>query len=317
MERNQTVLFMGTPEFARASLEALEKSGYQVIGCFTNPDKPAGRGMKVKYSPVKEYAISKDIPIYQPVKLRNNQEVIQMIQELKPDVIAVVAYGKILPKEILEIPKYGCVNVHSSLLPSYRGAAPMQWAIINGEEKTGVTTMLMDVGMDTGDILLKEEIRIQEEDNLETIHDQLKQIGANLLVKTLDELFKGNIVPMKQGENYSMAPMITRETTHLDFHKKGRELFNLVRGLSPSPGTFIKHPSGKIFKVYQIEYVVKENTGNFKNGEVIELTKQSFGIQCQDGYIRIKWIQPENSKRMEVKSFLAGNKDIKIGDIFE
>ena len=184
---------MGTPEFARESLKILYEAGYNIVACFTNPDKPSGRGMKIKYSAVKEYALEKNIPIYQPKKLRNNEEIIEKLKELKPDFIAVVAYGKILPKEILDIPKYGCVNVHGSLLPKYRGAAPMQWALINGEEKTGITTMFMDVGMDTGDMLLKEELEIKDDYNLEDLHDKLMVIGGNLLVKTLDKIVDGTI----------------------------------------------------------------------------------------------------------------------------
>ena len=313
MRKNIKVLFMGTPEFAKVSFEKLYESGYDIVGCYTNPDKPAGRGMKLKYSPVKEYAISKDIPVFQPVKVRNNEEVIENIKSLKPDVIAVVAYGKILPKEILDIPTYGSVNVHSSLLPKYRGSAPMQWAIINGETKTGVTTMLMDVGMDTGDMLLKEEIDILDTDNLETIHDKLMVIGGDLLVETLDKLVDGSITREKQGEEFSLAPMINRETTHIDFNKKAREIFNFVRGLSPYPGTYMKREDGKVYKVFEVSYTEKEVSG--KNGEVIHVSKDSLEIKCEDGSINIKTIQPENSKRMDIVAFLQGNK-INLGDIF-
>lgn len=314
MRKDIRVLFMGTPEFAKTSFEKLYESGYNIVGCYTNPDKPAGRGMKLQYSPVKEYAISKNIPVYQPVKVRNNNEVVNEIRNLNPDVIAVVAYGKILPKEILDIPKYGCVNVHSSLLPKYRGSAPMQWAIINGESKTGVTTMLMDIGMDTGDMLLKEEIDILETDNLETIHDKLMVIGGNLLVETLDKLVNGTIVREKQGNDFSLAPMINRETTHIDFNKNGREIFNFVRGLSPYPGTFMKKEDGKVVKVFEVSYEIKECLG--KNGEVINVTKNTLEIKCNDGSIHILRVQPENSKRMEIVAFLQGNK-IKLGDMFK
>ena len=313
MRKDIKVLFMGTPEFAKTSFEKLYESGYNIVGCYTNPDKPAGRGMKMKFSPVKEYAISKNIPVFQPVKVKNNEEVINEIKELNPDVIAVVAYGKILPKEILDIPRFGCVNVHSSLLPKYRGSAPMQWAIINGEEKTGVTTMLMDIGMDTGDMLLKEEITIEDSDNLETIHDKLMVIGGDLLVKTLDKLVDGTIVKEKQGSEFSLAPMINRETTHIDFNKEARQIFNFVRGLSPYPGTFMQREDGKIYKVFEIEY--QEIAINGKNGEVIEVAKDTLKIKCNDGYIKIKTIQPENSKRMDIQAFLQGNK-INLGDLF-
>lgn len=313
MRENIKVLFMGTPEFAKTSLKKLCDCDFNVIGCYTNPDKPAGRGMKLKYSPVKEYAISKNIPVYQPGKVRNNTEVIEQIKNLNPDIIAVVAYGKILPKEILDVPKYGCVNVHSSLLPKYRGSAPMQWAIINGEEKTGVTTMLMDEGMDTGDMLLKEEIDILDSDNLETIHDKLMNIGADLLVKTIDKLVEGTIKRTKQTGDFSMAPMIHRDTTHIDFNKNAREIFNFVRGLSPYPGTYMQRSDKKIFKVYEVEYFEEEKEGI--NGQAVTVTKDTLEIKCNDGYIKIKTIQPENSKKMDIIPFLQGNK-ISLGDIF-
>ena len=313
MKNNLRVVFMGTPDFAAESLKKLVESNYNIVGCFTNPDKPSGRGMKITMSDVKKYAIEKNIPVFQPIKVKNNEEVINEIKGLNPDVIAVVAYGKILPKEILDIPRFGCVNVHSSLLPKYRGSAPMQWAIINGEEKTGVTTMLMDIGMDTGDMLLKEEIAIEDSDNLETIHDKLMVIGGDLLVETLDKLVDGTIVKEKQGSEFSLAPMINRETTHIDFNKEARQIFNFVRGLSPYPGTFMKREDGKIYKVFEIEY--QEIAINGKNGEVIEVAKDTLKIKCNDGYIKIKTIQPENSKRMDIQAFLQGNK-INLGDLF-
>ena len=309
MRKDIKVVFMGTPEFARESLKILYESGYNVIACFTNPDKPSGRGMRIKYSAVKEYALEKNIPIYQPKKLRNNDEVINLIKDLKPDFIAVVAYGKILPKEILDIPKYGCVNVHGSLLPKYRGAAPMQWALINGEEKTGITTMFMDVGMDTGDMLLKEEIDIKDEYNLEDIHDKLMVIGGNLLVKTLDKIVDGTIVRKKQPEKGTYAPMITKDMTKIDFNKKPREIFNFVRGLSPFPGTYMKLEDGRKFKVYDVGYVEdKKINKEIKNGDILFMSKDALYIRCTDGYISIKQIQPENSKRMDVKAFMAGNR---------
>lgn len=316
MRKDIKVVFMGTPEFAKESLKSLVESGYNVVACLTNPDKPAGRGMKLKPSAVKEYSLENNIPVYQPTKVRNNIEILEILKSYEPDFIAVVAYGKILPKEILDIPKYGCINVHGSLLPKYRGAAPMQWAIINGEEKTGITTMYMDIGMDTGDMLLKEEIPILETDNLETIHDKLMVIGGNLLVKTLDGILDNSIKRIKQPDDYTIAPMLNKEMTKIDFNKKGREIFNFVRGLSPFPGTYMTTIGGDIFKVYEVSYTLDNDSyKNYKNGEVVYISKDKLNIKCSDGIISILKIQPQNSKRMSIQAFLAGNK-INLGEIF-
>lgn len=317
MRKDIKVIFMGTPDFAKESLKSLVKSGYNVVACLTNPDKPSGRGMKLKPSAVKEYAIENNIPVYQPVKVKNNIEIQEVIKSYNPDFIAVVAYGKILPKEILDIPKYGCINVHGSLLPKYRGAAPMQWAIINGEKKTGITTMYMDIGMDTGDMLLKEEIEILDSDNLESIHDKLMIIGGNLLVKTLDGILDNSITRVKQPDNFTIAPMLNKEMTKIDFNKNGREVFNFVRGLSPFPGTYMTHRDGRSFKVYKVGYILNNELvkNNQINGEVIYISKDKLYIKCNDGVVSILEIQPQNSKRMNIQAFLAGNK-IKLGDIF-
>lgn len=309
MRKNIKVVFMGTPEFARESLKGLYEAGFNVVGCYTNPDKPSGRGMKLKASAVKEYALEKNIPVFQPKKLRKNDEVLEQLKELNPDVIAVVAYGKILPREILELPKYGCINVHGSLLPKYRGAAPMQWALINGEEKTGITTMFMDVGMDTGDMLLKEEIEIKDEYNLESIHDILMQIGSKLLVETIDKVVDGTIVRIPQPEEGTNAPMITREMTKIDFSKKPREIFNFVRGLSPFPGTYMELEDGRKFKVFDVDYIEDESIDStVEPGDILLMSKDSLYIRCKNGYIMVKQIQPENSKRMDIKAFMAGNR---------
>lgn len=309
MRKDIKVVFMGTPEFARESLKGLYEAGFNVVGCYTNPDKPSGRGMKLKASAVKEYALEKNIPVFQPKKLRKNDEVLEQLKELNPDVIAVVAYGKILPREILELPKYGCINVHGSLLPKYRGAAPMQWALINGEEKTGITTMFMDVGMDTGDMLLKEEIEIKDEYNLESIHDILMQIGSKLLVETIDKVVDGTIVRIPQPEEGTSAPMITREMTKIDFSKKPREIFNFVRGLSPFPGTYMELEDGRKFKVFDVDYIEDESIDStVEPGDILLMSKDSLYIRCKNGYIMVKQIQPENSKRMDIKAFMAGNR---------
>lgn len=309
MRKDIKVVFMGTPEFARESLKELYEAGFNIVGCFTNPDKPSGRGMKLKASAVKEYAIDKKIPVYQPKKVRKNEEVLEILKKLNPDVIAVVAYGKILPKEILDLPKYGCINVHGSLLPKYRGAAPMQWSIINGEKTTGITTMFMDVGMDTGDMLLKEEIEIKDEYNLEDIHDKLMVIGAKLLVETIDKVIDGTIVRIPQPEEGTIAPMITREMTKIDFNKNSRDIFNFVRGLSPFPGTYMELEDGRKFKVFDVDYKEDDTIDKtVESGDILLMSKDSLYIRCNDGYVIINQIQPENSKRMDIKAFMAGNR---------
>ncbi len=317
MRNNKKIVFMGTPEFASASLEALIESGYDVVACVTNIDKPSGRGMKLKSSPVKDCAILHNIPVYQPKKMRKNPEIVEILKSLQPDFFVVVAYGKILPQEVLNIPKIGSINVHASLLPKYRGSAPMQWAIMNGETKTGITTMFMDAGMDTGDILLKEEITIGRDDNLGTIHDKLMNIGASLIVKTLDGIVDGTIKREKQGNDFTMAPMIDREMTKIDFNKTSKEIFNFVRGLSPFPGTFMKCNNGQIYKVFSVEEIEAGKKEEIKqNGEIVYISKDKLYIKCSDGYISILEIQPQNSKRMDIKSFLAGNR-INIENKFE
>ena len=310
MRKDTKVVFMGTPEFAAESLKELVESGYNVVAVFTNPDKPSGRGMKLKASAVKEYALSQNIPVYQPKKVRNNEEVLNILNDLKPDFLAVVAYGKILPQEVLDIPRLGAINVHGSLLPKYRGSAPMQWAIINGEKVTGITTMYMDAGMDTGDMLLKEEIEIKEEYNLEDVHDKLMVIGANLLVKTLDGIVEGKIQRIKQDDSLTTsAPMISKEMTKIDFNKTSREIFNFVRGLNPFPGTFMISDNGKTYKVSKVTpFEDKTIDEGVENGDIFLMSKDALYIKCKDGYVSIDIIQPENSKKMDIKSFMNGNK---------
>ena len=310
MREDVKVVFMGTPEFAAESLKKLVESGYNVVAVFTNPDKPSGRGMKLKASAVKEYAISKNIPVYQPKKVRNNEEVLNILKDIAPDFLTVVAYGKILPQEVLDIPRLGAINVHGSLLPKYRGSAPMQWSIINGEKVTGITTMYMDAGMDTGDMLLKEEIEIKDEYNLEDVHDKLMVIGADLLVKTLDGLVEGSIERIKQDDSLATsAPMISKEMTKIDFNKNSREIFNFVRGLNPFPGTYMVSDNGKTYKVAKVTPFEDNSIDKgVKNGDILLMSKDALYIKCNDGYVSIDIIQPENSKKMDIKAFMNGNK---------
>lgn len=324
------ILFMGTPDFAAESLKSLVEAKYNIIGVVTNPDKPKGRGMKMVSSPVKEYAQEHGVKIYQPLKVKNNNEFINEIKELKPDIICVVAYGKILPKEILEIPPYGCINVHGSLLPEYRGAAPIQWAVLNGDKKTGITTMYMDEGMDTGDMILKEEVEIGENETTGELWDKLSLIGGNLLVETIKQIENGTAKRTKQPENFTMAPMLSKEMAKINWeNKSAQEIKNLVRGLNPIMGaySYVQDKKIKLWKVdvITLEELIKENKEleeyktnvmKVESGTVLfSNPKQGLYIKANNGIISVQEIQGENSRRMEIKEFLRGN-TIEAGSIF-
>lgn len=314
------VLFMGTPDFAKESLESLYNAGYNIIGIVTNPDKPKGRGMKMIASPVKEFGLEKDIPVYQPLKIRNNDSFIDEMKNLNPDVICVVAYGKILPKEILEIPKLGCINVHGSLLPKYRGAAPIQWAVINGEKQTGITTMYMDIGMDTGDMILKEVVDIGEDETTGELWERLSKIGGNLLVNTLKLIESGNAPREKQGDDFTIAPMLEKEMAQINWNEKtALEIKNLVRGLNPIMGayTYINSKKIKLWKVnvlsneefIGLNFVSDLNLDNVNNGDVIVANdKQGLFLKAKDAVIEAIEIQVEGSKKMNAKDYLRGHK---------
>ena len=308
------IVFMGTPDFARDSLEAIYNAGHEVIGVVTNPDRPKGRGMKMIPSPVKEFAIEKNLKIYQPEKVKKNTEFIEEIKILNPDVICVVAYGKILPKEILEIPKKGCINVHGSLLPKYRGAAPIQWAVLNGDKETGVTTMYMDEGMDTGDMILKEKIQIGENETTGELWERLSKIGGGLLVKTLNEIEKGTAPREKQGDDFSIAPMLDKKMAKIDWNKQTAEqIKNLVRGLNPIMGayTFLNDKKIKFWKVEIANNIGydEENVKIIKNGTVlISDPRDGVFIKTEQGILQVLEIQGENAKRMKIQDFLRGNK---------
>ena len=306
------IVFMGTPDFSKESLEAVYKAGHEIIGVVTNPDRPKGRGMKMVATPVKEFAISKNLEIYQPEKVRNNIEFIDKIKSLEPDVICVVAYGKILPKEILDIPRLGCINVHASLLPKYRGAAPIQWAVINGDKTTGITTMYMDVGMDTGDMILKEEVEIGQNETMGELWDRLSKIGGQLLVETLEQIEKGSAPRIPQGDDFTMAPMLDKEMSKIDWNDKTAiEIKNLVRGLDPIMGTY-SYLDGKKIKFWKVD-IAEDVDSSDENGTVIKADcKDGLYIKAKDGVIKVLEIQGENAKRMSVQDFLRGNK-IEIG----
>ena len=316
------ILFMGTPDFAQESLKSIYDAGFEIIGVVTNPDKPKGRGMKLAYSPVKEYALEKNLKIYQPIKIRNNTEFLDEIRTLAPDVICVVAYGKILPKEILEIPKLGCINVHGSLLPKYRGAAPIQWAVLNGEKITGITTMYMDEGMDTGDMILKEEVEIGPEETTGELWQKLSKLGGEILVKTLKLIEEGKAPREKQTEEATLAPMLNKEMALIDWENSdANKIHNLIRGLNPIMGAY-SYIDGKKIKFWKSKVLTKEEFFSYKTefeeyeakfnnlvpGTIlIADDKDGLYIKANCGVLKILEIQGENAKRMPTADFLRGN----------
>lgn len=314
---------MGTPDFARESLEAVYNAKHNIIGVVTNVDKPKGRGMKMVASPVKEFALEKNIKVYQPEKVRKNEEFIEEVKKLNPDVICVVAYGKILPKEILEIPRLGSINVHGSLLPKYRGAAPIQWAVLNGDKKTGITTMYMGEGMDTGDMILKQEVEIGENETTGELWERLSKVGAELLVKTLEQIENGTAPREKQGDDFSLAPMLNKEMSKIDWENKTAiEIKNLVRGLNPIMGAY-SFLEGKKIKFWKVESLTdeelflkfpdlkkyEEKFNELYPGTILfSDAKTGLYIKTIDGNIKVIEIQGENAKKMDISDFLRGNK---------
>ena len=308
------IVFMGTPDFARDSLKALVEAGHNIKLVVTNPDKPKGRGMKMIASDVKIYAEEHNLKVVQPLRVKNNPEFVQELKEINPDIICVVAYGKIIPKEILDIPKYGCINVHGSLLPKYRGAAPIQWAVLNGDKETGITTMFMDEGMDTGDMILKEVVKIEEDETTGELWDRLSLIGGKLLIKTIEQIENNTFKREKQPDEFTIAPMLKKEIAKIDWdNKTSQELKNLIRGLNPFMGayTYLKDKKIKLWKVEKLDLKC-----NAEQGEVIASSnKEGLVIATVDGAISVLEIQGENSKKMSISDYLRGNA-IAIGDKF-
>lgn len=296
------LVFMGTPDFAVPALEALIAAGHTVCGVFCQPDKPKGRGHKLTFPPVKEAALAHQIPVYQPTSVKNG-EALEILRELQPDCIVVVAYGKLLPEEILQLPPRGCVNIHASLLPHYRGAAPIQWAVLNGDPVTGVTTMLMDVGMDTGDILLTREFPIPEDMTSGELFDALAPLGGRLIVDTLTGLEQGTICPVPQDHSRAThAPMLDRSLSQLDFTATAKELHNRIRGLNPWPSA--KITVGDITMKVHASQVMGHYNG--QPGEVME--QKELVICCGDGIgLRLTQVQPDGSRRMSDCDLLRGH----------
>lgn len=297
------IVFMGTPEFAVPSLKKLIEN-HDVKCVFTQPDKPKGRGKKMTYSEVKEEALKHDIQIYQPIKLKDDKELIEKLKIINPDFIIVVAFGQILTKEILDIPKYGCINLHASLLPMYRGAAPLNWAIIQGEKITGNTTMLMDVGLDTGDMLLKEEVIITKNMTCGELHDILSISGAELLLKTIEGVVNKTIIPEKQPQETFYAKMLDKELAHISWDKTADEIHNLVRGLNPWPIAYSNY-KGDRMKIYETE-VLKEDSHK-KSGTIINVDKEGIKVACKEGCLLIKKIQFPNGKPLTIEQYINGH----------
>ena len=306
------IVFMGTPDFAVPTLDMLYKSGHNVQAVFTQPDKPKGRGYKLTPPPVKVLALEHDTPVYQPKSLKTDgEEYVKIIEDLQPDCIVVAAYGKILPKSVLDIPKYGCVNVHGSLLPKYRGAGPIQWAVLNDEKETGITTMLMGEGLDTGDMLLKKATPIGENETAAELFDRLADMGAELLIETLDKLEKGEVTPQKQNEKLaSYAPMLSKDMCMIDFNEPVRRVHKKICGLSDWPCA-VTMLCGKRLKVYRSEIVSDKPCGK-ECGEIVD--EKNFSVACSDGVIRFTEIQAEGSKRMKTEDYLRG-KPVKAGTV--
>ena len=294
-------VFMGTPEFAVPTLQALIDH-HEVLAVVTQPDKQRGRGKKMQFPPVKEKAVEYDIPVYQPQRARD-EEFIEELKNLNPDVIVVVAYGQILPESILNIPKYGCINVHGSLLPKYRGAAPIQWAVIDGEKESGVTTMMMDVGLDTGDMLEQKAIPLDEKETGGSLFDKLSALGGSMILSTLKGLEDGTITRTPQGESEtSYAKMLTKEMGHIDWTKDAASIERLVRGLNPWPSAYTSY-AGKTMKIWAAD--VADLPGERTPGK-IHVTKNQLFVETGDGVLDVKELQLEGKKRMDTASFLRG-----------
>ncbi|MDE6602278.1 MAG: methionyl-tRNA formyltransferase [Lachnospiraceae bacterium] len=335
------VVFMGTPDFAVGALEALIESGHQVAAVVTQPDKPKGRGREVQMTPVKMCALKHGVPVFQPVKIKE-PEAVEMLRGYEADIFVVAAFGQILSEEILEMPKYGCVNIHASLLPKYRGAGPIQWAIINGEKITGVTIMRMDKGLDTGDMLFKREVEIASDETADTLHDKLAAAGARLIVEALEKIGAGDVTPVKQDDEDSCyAKMLHKSMGKIDWRMEAGKLDCLIRGLISWPGASTVY-QGKTLKIWQEEVVPEQESAaletlpgqkeegcagngqpgqgkeclirNASPGTVVRVDKEAFYVQTGMGVLKILAVQPEGKKRMAVKDFLLGY-PVKPGDV--
>ena len=311
MLKDLKVVFMGTPDFCVPILESLIEN-CNVIGVVTQPDKEVGRKKEIKFSPIKEVALKNNLKIFQPIKIKTNY---QDILDLNPDIIITCAYGQIIPKAILDYPKYGCINVHASLLPKLRGGAPIHHAIIDGYNETGITIMYMDEGMDSGDIIEQSVTKIEDFDTVETLHDRLSLMGKNLLIKTLPSIIDGTNKRIKQDEkDVTFGYNIKREEELIDFNKTSREVFNHIRGLNPFPGGYFIL-NNKVVKVYKVNEINDNKYQDKENGEIVKIDKESFYIKVIDGLIQVLEIKFEGKKKMKVQDFLNGNQNNLLGII--
>lgn len=300
------ILFWGTGEFAVPALNAISKSGYDIVGVVTQPDRPSGRGRKAIISPVKQAAIDKKLTIYQPEKVRS-PDFVDLVRRISPDLSIVASFGQIIPQSILDIPKLGNINIHGSLLPKYRGAAPIHYALFNGDEITGVTTMLMDAGLDTGPILLSEEVPIGESDDRGSLEAKLASTGAELIIKTIDGLVNGNLSPIPQDDTKATyAPSISKDECKIDWSKPAQEIVNKIRGLSPKPGAYTILTDGTILKIWKAEAI--EGQGNLNYGSVYRVSPSGIAISAGNGTVLLREIQPENRKRMTASEYARGYK---------
>ena len=296
---------MGTPSFAVPILRAIHESAHVLIGVVTRPDRPRGRGRKLAISPVKEVAVELGLPIMQP-RTTGDEAFIEEVHRMSPDLVVVAAYGRLLTKDLLDIPARGCINVHASLLPKYRGAAPIQWAIAEGERRTGVTIIKMEEGMDTGDILLAQEVEIGDDDTAQSLHDRLAQAGARLIVGALDQLERGSLSPMPQNHaEASYAPILKKEDGLIDWSRGAREIFNRIRGFNPWPGAFT-YLKGMQLKIFRGEIIDQETRD--MPGKVIQSGPEGVKVATGKGFLLIREVQLEGRKRMSIREFLIGNK---------
>jgi methionyl-tRNA formyltransferase len=307
------IIYMGTPDFAVAPLEAILKAGHEVTAVVTQPDRQKGRGREVQYSPVKECALSYGIPVLQPLKIKE-EDAVEELRKYPADIFVVAAFGQLLSEEILNMPRLGCINIHASLLPAYRGAAPIQWCVINGEEKTGVTIMQMAKGMDTGDILLQKEVVLDEKETGGSLFDRLMETGAELIVEVLPKIEAGELTPVVQKEELATyAGKITKDMGNIDFAKSAVTIERLIRGLNPWPSAFT-HYKGKILKIWEADVVSEcANAENPVPGTVIAMDKESFTLATGEGALRIRSLQPEGKKRMSCAEFMRGY-EVKVGE---
>ena len=303
---------MGTPDFAAESLKSLIAAGHEILAVVTQPDKPKGRGKTMVCSPVKELALSEGIPVIQPVRVKKNEEFYAQLKEINPECIVVAAFGQMLPQEVLDLPKYGCINVHASLLPAYRGAAPIQWMVINGEKEAGVTIMHMDIGCDTGDMILKEKITLDPKETGGSLFEKMAVLGGELIVKALPMIEAGTAPREAQDESQSSYyGMLKKEDGHIDFSKSAYSIECMIRGMNPWPSAYTSM-DGKGLKLWDADVLTEDADGEY--GEIVEVTKNSIIVKTGEGCLAIKELQLEGKKRMPVDAFIRGY-EVKVGTI--